>query len=202
MLAQILDAVARLVGEFAEVDLVGVARAGEHADVGAGAEHPRLARAQHHDLDLRVLEAQPLDGVSELDVDAEVVGVELEVVALEQRALLVHVEEKRGHVAVDVELPMAVARRLGLEIDSGMAVGQRPFSRMLRVSHRTILDRILLRVLYYNASSRRQLICTILHQAATPESIRGSPSRWSRSSRLMKPATASSVASGASRCGE
>ena len=117
MLAQILDAVARLVGEFAEVDLVGVARAGEHADVGAGAEHARLSRAQHHHPDLRVLEAQPLDGVSELDVDAEVVGVQLEVVALEQRALLVHVEEERGHVAVDVELPMAVARRLGLEIE-------------------------------------------------------------------------------------
>jgi hypothetical protein len=46
---------------------------------------------------------------------------------------------------------MAVARRLGLEIDSGMAVGQRPFSRMLRVSHRTILDRILLGY------------CTIMH---------------------------------------
>ena len=93
MLARILDAVARLVGELAEVDLVGVGRARQHADVGAGAEHARLARAQHHDLHLRVLEAQPLDRVGELDVDAEVVGVELELVALEQAALLVDVHE-------------------------------------------------------------------------------------------------------------
>ena len=40
ILAQILDAVARLVGEFAEIDLVGVGRAGQHADIGAGARTP------------------------------------------------------------------------------------------------------------------------------------------------------------------
>ena len=94
VLARILDAVARLVGELAEIDLVGVGRARQHADVGAGAEHPRLARAQQDDLHLRMLEAQPLDGVGELDVDAEVVGIELELVALEQRALLVDVHEQ------------------------------------------------------------------------------------------------------------
>ena len=44
--AGVLDGVAGLVGELAEVDLVGVRRARQHADVGAGAEHPRLARAQ------------------------------------------------------------------------------------------------------------------------------------------------------------
>ena len=83
--ARVLDAVAGFVGELAEVDLVGVGRAGQHADIGAGAEHARLARAQQHDLHLRMLEAQPLDRVGELDVDAEVVGIELELVALEQR---------------------------------------------------------------------------------------------------------------------
>ena len=43
VLARILDAVSRLVGELAEVDLVGVRRAREHADIGTGAEHARLA---------------------------------------------------------------------------------------------------------------------------------------------------------------
>jgi hypothetical protein len=105
-LARVLEAVARFVGELAEIDLVGVGRAGEHADIGAGAEHPRLARAQQDDLHLRVLEAQPLDGVGELDIDAEVVGVELELVALEQRRLLIDVHQQRRDVAVDLELPM------------------------------------------------------------------------------------------------
>ena len=47
-LAGVLDGVAGLVGELAEVDLVGMGRARQHADVGAGAEHPRLARTQQN----------------------------------------------------------------------------------------------------------------------------------------------------------
>ena len=134
MLAQILDSVARLVGEFAEIDFVRVARAGEHADIGAGAEHPRLAGAQHHGAHLRMLEAQPLDCVGKFDIDAEIVGVELELVAFEQRALLVDVHEQRGDVAVDLELPMAIARRRGLKIDAALTVGQRALGGM-RVGH-------------------------------------------------------------------
>ncbi len=61
ILAQILDAVAGLVGELAEIDLMRVACAGQHADIGAGGKDPRLARAQHDDAHLRMLEAQPLD---------------------------------------------------------------------------------------------------------------------------------------------
>ena len=137
MLAQILDAVARLVGEFAEIDFVGVARAGQHPDIGAGAEHARLAGAEHDRAHLRMLEAQPLERIGELDIDAEIVGVELEVVALEQRALLVHVEEQGGDVAVDLQLPMAIAGRLGLEIDPRAPIRQGPFGCVMRVSHRS-----------------------------------------------------------------
>ena len=71
-----------------------------------------------------MLEAQPLDRVGELDVDAEVVGVELELVAFEQRALLVDVHQQGGDLAVDLELPVAILRRLGLEIDPALAVVQ------------------------------------------------------------------------------
>ena len=46
--AGVLDGEARLVGELAEVHLVAVRGLGEHADVGAGAEHALLAGAQHH----------------------------------------------------------------------------------------------------------------------------------------------------------
>ena len=99
--AGVLEAVAGLVGELAEIDLVRVGRAREHADIGAGAEHAVLARADHHDLHLRMLEAQPLHGVGELDVDAEIVGIELELVALEQAAILVDVHGQRRDVAVD-----------------------------------------------------------------------------------------------------
>ena len=89
----------------------------QHADVGAGAEHAVLARAQHHHLHPGMLEAQPLHGVGEFDVDAEVVGIQLELIALEQPAILVDVHGQRRDVAVDGELPVPVARRIGLKID-------------------------------------------------------------------------------------
>ena len=76
--AGVLEGEAGLVGELAEVDLEGVRRRREHVDVGAGAEDAIAARGDDHGAHLGVLEAQALDRVGELDVDAEVVGVELE----------------------------------------------------------------------------------------------------------------------------
>ena len=70
-----------------------------------------LARAQQHDLHLGMLEAQPLQRVGELDIDAEVVGIELQLVAFEQAAVLVDVHGQGGDVAVDRQFPVPVARR-------------------------------------------------------------------------------------------
>ncbi len=128
ILGRILHPVARLIGELAEIDLVGMGRAGQHADIGAGAEHPVLARAHHHDLHVRMLETQPLHGVGELDIDAEIVGIELELIAFEQAAVLVDVHGQGRDVAVDGELPMPVALRIGLEIDVGRAAREHPIS--------------------------------------------------------------------------
>ncbi len=92
-------------------------RPGQHADIGAGAEHPVLAGADDYRLHLGVLEPQPLHGVGEFDVDAEIVGIQLELVALEQAAILVDVHGERRDVAFDGNLPVPVARRIGLKID-------------------------------------------------------------------------------------
>ncbi len=124
ILGRILEAVAGLVGEFAEIDLVGVGGARQHADVGAGAEHAVLARAQQHHFHAGMLEAQPLHRVGELDVDAEIVGIQLELVALEQAAILVDIHGQRRDVALDIQLPVPVARRIGLKIDVSRAAGE------------------------------------------------------------------------------
>ena len=73
-----------------------------------------------------MLEAQALERVGELDVDAEIVGIELEQIALEQAAVLVDVHGQRGDVAIDRELPMLVAGRFGLEIDECRAACEAP----------------------------------------------------------------------------
>ena len=64
-----------------------------------------------------MFEAQALHGVGELDVDAEVVRIQLELIAFEQPAILVDVHRERRNVAVDGKLPMPVARGFSLEID-------------------------------------------------------------------------------------
>ena len=84
-----------------------------------------------------MFEAQPLDRVGKLDIDAKIVGIELQLIALEQGALLVDIQEKRGDVAIDLQLPMPVTRRFGLEIDPGLAVRQRTLGGM-GVSHHSV----------------------------------------------------------------
>src|SRR3989454_3362011 len=126
---RVLDGVASLVGEFAEVHLEAVRRLGEHSDVRPGAEDALLARGDHDGADFRVLEPEPLDRVGELDVHAEVVRVELELVARPEPAVLLHVHGERGDGPVEAELPVLVPRRLGPEIDAnGFAVSHCPVS--------------------------------------------------------------------------
>ncbi len=89
----------------------------EHVDVGARAEDAGLQTLHDDDAHLGVLEAQALDGVGQLDVHAEVVRVELELVALAQRLVLLHVHRERGDRPLDLKLPVPVALRRGLEIN-------------------------------------------------------------------------------------
>ena len=120
--AGILQPVARLVGELAEVDLPSVAADAEHEDVGARAEDLVLGAGDDHRAHLGVLEADPVDGVVQLDVDPEVVAVELELVAWSQAAVLVEVGGQGRHWALEAQLPVAVAAGVGLVVD---AVGGR-----------------------------------------------------------------------------
>ena len=83
----------------------------------AGAEHPVLAGTQQHHFHAGMLEAQPLHRVGELDVDAEIVGIQLELITLEQAAILVDIHGQGRNLAIDIQLPVPVARRIGLEID-------------------------------------------------------------------------------------
>ena len=99
----------------------GCGGAGQHADVRAGAEDLVLAAGDDDRAHLRVLEAQPLHGVVELDVDAEVVGVQLQLVARAQAAVLVDVHRQRGDRAVDGEPPVPVGVRVGAELDARAA---------------------------------------------------------------------------------
>ena len=66
---------------------------------------------------LGMLEADAVDGVVELDVDAEIVRIELELVAGPQARVLVEVGEKGRHGPVELELPVPVLFGRGLVVD-------------------------------------------------------------------------------------
>ena len=71
-----------------------------------------------------MLEAQPLHRVRQFDVDAKIVGIQLELIAFEQPAILIDVHDQGGDVAIDLKLPMPVARRIGLKIDMPGAISE------------------------------------------------------------------------------
>ena len=74
-------------------------------------------------MNLGVLEAQPLDGVVQLDVDAEVVAVQLQLVVVAQPGVGRDPHRQRGDGRLDRQLPVAVGGRFGVERDHGAPLG-------------------------------------------------------------------------------
>jgi hypothetical protein len=64
-----------------------------------------------------VLETKTLKRVCKLDINAEIVGIELELVAFEQAAVFVDVHRQGRDVALGRQFPVAIARGIGLEVD-------------------------------------------------------------------------------------
>ena len=99
----IFQAIARLVSEFAEIHFPGVAAQAEHEDVGAGAKHFFFGAGDNYAAHLRVFEADAVDSVMQLDVHAQVVAVELELIARAQTPVFVEIGFERGHWAFKAE---------------------------------------------------------------------------------------------------
>ena len=66
---------------------------------------------------LRMLEAQPLHRIIQLDIDAEVVGVQLQLVAGREAAILVNIHRERRDRPIEAQLPVAIFCGLGAKID-------------------------------------------------------------------------------------
>jgi hypothetical protein len=87
------------------------------------AENAALRAGDDHAAHFRVLEAYPLQRVRELDVDAEVVRIELELVARTDAGVLVDVHRQRRDRTVERELPMRVAVGMSVERDERPCAG-------------------------------------------------------------------------------
>src|SRR5690606_15662768 len=69
--------------------------------------------------DFGMLEADALQRVVQLDVDAEIIRIELQLVAGPDAGVLVDVDRQRGDRAVEGQLQVTVLRRVGLVVDPG-----------------------------------------------------------------------------------
>ncbi|EEA02927.1 hypothetical protein BH160DRAFT_1779 [Burkholderia sp. H160] len=117
MARRIFEPIAGFVRELAEVDLPCMRRKPQHEDICARAEHPVLQARHHHRADFRMLEANPLDRVVQFDIDAEVIRIELQFVAIANAAVLGDVDAERRDRTVEAQLPVLVLRRRGAVVD-------------------------------------------------------------------------------------
>ena len=65
----------------------GVGRKSQHVDIGAGAENAVLGAGDHDRADFRMLEPNSLQGIVQLDIHAQVVGIQLQFIAGTQTRL-------------------------------------------------------------------------------------------------------------------
>src|SRR5690606_9690196 len=123
--------------------------AAEHADIGAGAEDFFVGGCQHHGFYFRVLETQALDNVVEFNVHAQVIGVHLQLIAVEQAGVFIHRHGHMGDGAVGGQSPVPVLVGGGPEVDhfaaSSVVVGAR-FQRVrcIREDHYQTQTRIIM----------------------------------------------------------
>ena len=80
----------------------------EHENVGTRAKNFFLGAGHNHRADFRVLEANAADGVVQLNIDAEVVAVELELVTRTQAAVFINIDRQRGDGSIEAQFPVFV----------------------------------------------------------------------------------------------
>ena len=74
-----------------------------------------LPLGQHHDPHFGMLEADAVERVGQFDIDAEIIGIELQPIAGIEPALLGHVERQGRDRPVARKPPMPVSGGIGVE---------------------------------------------------------------------------------------
>src|SRR5438477_424585 len=92
-------------------------------------------------MNFRMFEAQSLDSIRQLDVDAEIVGIELEAIVVRKARILANVHRQRGRRTVEAQLPVLVPIRVGFKRQRAEG----------RVSHGVAEIERLFKLLYYRS---------------------------------------------------
>jgi hypothetical protein len=92
-----------------------MSRAREHINVRARRENAVFAADQHNSSDFGVFEPEPLDRIGKLDVDAQVVAVQFELVAGMKPGILTHVKGESRDSSIYRQVPVTVIRGSSFE---------------------------------------------------------------------------------------
>ena len=79
-----------------------------------------------------MFEAQALDGVVQFNIDTEIIGIQLQLIARAETACRIDIEQQSGDRAVQCKPPMAVALRCGAKIDHAHGSGALTLLRPVR----------------------------------------------------------------------
>ena len=99
MAAGVFNAVAGFIGELTKVNLPSVGGKPQHKDIGARTKNAVFQTGDDNAFNFRVLEADALQSVMQLDVHAQVIGVEFEFVARTDTGVFVDIELEGGGFA-------------------------------------------------------------------------------------------------------
>src|SRR5262245_9897087 len=105
----------------------------QHAHIRPGTEHPRLRRRDDHRRHLWVLETQTLHGIVEFNIDTEIIGIELQLIARHQWRVFLDVHSQRGDPPLDAQFPVLVALWMRGEIDVEFLLGHQVTSWRMRI---------------------------------------------------------------------
>src|SRR5262245_57425707 len=105
----------------------------QHEDIRARAEDALACAREDDAAHLRMLEADSLKRVVQLDIDSEVIGIELQLVPRAHTTVFVHAHGERGDRAIERKLPVPIAAWMSIEEHE--RVGARGWLRQGGICH-------------------------------------------------------------------
>ena len=108
MAAGVFNTVAGFVGELTEVNFPSMGRKAQHKNIGARAKDAVFQTGDDNAFHFRMLKADALQSVVQLNIHTQVIGVEFELVSRADTCVFVDIELQGGDFAVVFDRPVLV----------------------------------------------------------------------------------------------
>src|SRR2546422_3832893 len=117
MRARVFDAIPRFIREFAKIHFPRVRGQPEHINVGPRTKNAVLRASDDDRTNLRMFKSNALKRIMQLDIHAEIVGIQFQFVSRADSTVFGDIHRQRGYSSVKRETPMIVSRRIVLKVN-------------------------------------------------------------------------------------